>query len=86
MKSARALAEAIRGAGARFAGSTWDIRFAADPGRCPHCGSWDIEGGRVEIVERLAVQGVRCLGCGEEWDESYRLEARDGEGGEHVGL
>lgn len=86
MKSARALAEAIRGAGARFAGSTWDVRFAADPGRCPRCGSQDIEGGRVEIIERLAVQGVRCLDCGEEWDESYRLEARDGADGEHADL
>lgn len=40
---------------------------------CPACGSWDIEGGPVEIDGTHALQRCRCSGCGARWTDDYEL-------------
>lgn len=41
--------------------------------RCPHCRSWDIEGGVVEIESGTASQEVWCSSCGRAWCDTYEL-------------
>ena len=40
---------------------------------CPQCHSGDLEAGRREFDGAGASQEVKCLSCGEEWTEEYRL-------------
>ena len=40
---------------------------------CPFCGSGEIEGGFVEVNGGSAHQKIRCLLCGEEWHDIYKL-------------
>ena len=43
-------------------------------GKCPRCGSEEIEGGFVGIEGRLAVQeNCGCLSCGAHWHDVYAL-------------
>jgi len=40
---------------------------------CLYCGSYQIEGGGVEVDDNAAIQGVKCLDCGRSWSDVYRL-------------
>jgi transposase-like protein len=40
---------------------------------CPFCGSHDIEGGFVEIVDGGAYQELSCHACGKGWNDEYEL-------------
>jgi transposase-like protein len=39
--------------------------------KCPVCGSYDIEGGSVEVTPGYAVQEVSCNVCCSTWDDEY---------------
>lgn len=43
-------------------------------GKCPFCGTRDIEGGSVTIEQNYAHQDVSCLACEAEWSDVYRLD------------
>lgn len=48
--------------------------YVADGGNlCPHCGTWDITGGEVEIAVGSATQEVHCNECDAEWVDHYKL-------------
>lgn len=41
--------------------------------KCPYCASTNIEGGAGEFDIGVAFQEIRCLECGEEWQDNYTL-------------
>lgn len=41
--------------------------------RCPYCGSPDLDGGSVTVDAGAAWQGISCNGCGESWQDQYKL-------------
>lgn len=50
------------------------VKYLADGGsRCPHCGSENLEGGRVQADGPIAWCGVSCLACEREWTDQYTL-------------
>lgn len=51
--------------------STTDAVVTPAPGRCPVCGSPDIEGEPVEIDGTHAYQRCRCDECGAGWTDAY---------------
>ncbi len=46
---------------------------AAGGGKCPACGSREIEGGSIEVDSTIAWQSVRCNDCGAGWNDTYAL-------------
>jgi predicted Zn-ribbon and HTH transcriptional regulator len=42
-------------------------------GCCPNCQSGEIEGGPFEVEGERCWQPVRCLVCGFNWNDLYRL-------------
>ena len=40
---------------------------------CPYCGSVDLDRGSFEADAGYAWQSVTCTGCGQEWEDIYRL-------------
>ena len=42
-----------------------------DPGRCPKCGSNNIEGGSADFDRGHVYQRVGCLDCGFSWSDAY---------------
>jgi hypothetical protein len=47
--------------------------YLADSGRCPECGSEDVEAGRTEFDGDTAWTEVECNDCGCEWHDVYHL-------------
>lgn len=48
---------------------------------CPFCKSHNIEGASpFEVTGNTAVQDVRCLDCGKEWEDVFRLVGFNTEG------
>lgn len=50
---------------------------AVDSVHCPVCGSGDISGGFVEVVDDEAYQPVDCLACSSSWRDVYRFIERE---------
>jgi len=48
----------------------------ADKGKCPICGSEQIDGGFINIEGVEAVQEMTCTECGASWDEVYTFSRR----------
>lgn len=48
---------------------------AAHGVKCPFCGSYDIQGGSVNIEDGHAFQDVGCDNCDAEWTDRYVLDA-----------
>lgn len=44
---------------------------------CPVCGSVDVSGGFVEVLDDTAWQSVDCDDCGSSWDDVYTLTGRE---------
>jgi len=40
---------------------------------CPYCGSYDLQGGFVEIDQGTAKQPMTCLACSKSWHDYYEL-------------
>lgn len=51
--------------------------YLADSGKCPYCGSPDIEGGEVDCQGDAHYQGIVCNACEREWTDTYTLSAVD---------
>ena len=43
------------------------------PTHCPYCGSSDIDGDSIEVLDRVAEQRMRCTSCGRPWWDRYHL-------------
>ena len=52
-------------------------KYLEDSGRCPFCGSDNIEGGSLEVDGHQAWQEVTCLDCDGGWDDIYKLVGID---------
>lgn len=50
---------------------------AVDNVSCPVCGSAEVTGGFVEVLDDTAWQSVDCGGCGSSWDDVYSLTRRE---------
>lgn len=64
----------------------WKEEFALDSAKCPACGSLYNRAEWPAFDADLVTFECACAECGERWVETYRIEARDGNGGEHVGF
>ena len=47
--------------------------YIKTPNTCPNCGSHNIEGQSVEIIDDTAIQEVVCLDCEAVWEDIYKL-------------
>ena len=45
-------------------------------GLCPKCGSDQVEGGSIDVVGTMTIQGCTCFNCDHDWDEHYTALAR----------
>ena len=50
---------------------------AVDGVSCPVCGSADVSGGFVEVLDDTAWQSVSCDDCGSHWSDVFALVARE---------
>lgn len=53
--------------------SPMDIYVREGGVRCPNCGSSDIEGSNVDIIEGGAFQSISCTVCYARWTDCYTL-------------
>ncbi len=44
-----------------------------NPGKCPQCGSEDISGGSIEVIDGHAYQDIGCFKCHASWTDEYTL-------------
>lgn len=57
---------------------SWDDESAAVGNvSCPVCGSVEVTGGFVEVLDDTAWQSVSCDDCGSSWDDVYVLTRRE---------
>ena len=50
---------------------------AVDSVSCPVCGSAEVTGGFVEVLDNAAWQSVDCDDCGSSWEDVYTLSGRE---------
>ena len=54
-----------------------DKSAAVDNVSCPVCGSTEVTGGFVEVLDNAAWQSVDCDDCGSSWEDVYTLTGRE---------
>lgn len=42
-------------------------------GKCPYCGSWELDGDSYDADGNLIVQQIHCLACQRYWNDVYTL-------------
>jgi len=52
--------------------------LASNGGKCPSCGSHDLDGGEIEIDTDGASQQISCNVCGSSWVDTYELTGFSG--------